>query len=438
MAEKKLEAPGAIDQTAAGQVRTSLAREDVGVSGPERETLRRLAGRVAAIAALHVMAEKRGLWRRHNMLSRTRPLVYCDPENGWNEVITPSDLTCEHKLARAWEMRLRKEIFYGERMGDDKPVEPVFEIGYTTAPDDWGMVEEYRKTQESGSYVWDPPLKDYAKDLPRLHSPAVEIDWETTRASLALAEGIFGGILTVRLKGTWWWSMGITYPAARFRGLETMFYDFVDHPDELKELFSRISRGYLDKLDWLEACGLLSPNWDGTYVGSGGLGYTDELPSADFAGRVRCADMWGFTESQETVNISPEMYEEFIFPFEKPIMERFGLTCYGCCEPVDSRWHVVSRHGNLRRVSCSPWANVERMAANLGNRYIYSMKLNPASLAVPRIDEQAIRAGLRRDLEITRGCVVEVIMKDNHTIGKNPRNPEAWCRIAREEAERIG
>jgi len=51
-------------------------------------------------------------------------------------------------------------------------------------------------------------------------------------------------------------------------------------------------------------------------------------------------------------------------------MDRFGLTCYGCCSPSRG------------------------------------------------------------------GCRVEVIMKDNHTLGRNPVNPVAWCRIAREEAER--
>jgi hypothetical protein len=28
-------------------------------------------------------------------------------------------------------------------------------------------------------------------------------------------------------------------------------------------------------------------------------------------------------------------------------------------------------------------------------------------------------------------------MKDNHTIGGNPENVIAWCRIAKEEAERV-
>jgi hypothetical protein len=146
--------------------------------------------------------------------------------------------------------------------------------------------------------------------------------------------------------------------------------------------------------------------------------------------------LWGFTESQETVNVSPAMYEEFIFPHEKPIMDRFGLTCYGCCEPVHFRWHVVQRHHNLRRVSCSPWVDLERMAKTLEDKYILSMKPHPAVLSTPEIDEAAIREDLRKSLDVTKGCRVEVIMKDNHTIGNRPENVVRWCRIAKEEAEK--
>ena len=146
--------------------------------------------------------------------------------------------------------------------------------------------------------------------------------------------------------------------------------------------------------------------------------------------------MWGFTESQETVNVSPAMYEEFIFPHEKPIMDRFGLTCYGCCEPLHSRWHVVRRHHNLRRVSCSPWVDVEKIAGYLEDKYVFSLKPSPTPIATPEIDEAAIRKSLREILDKARGCVVEIIMKDNHTLGGRPENAVRWCRIAKEEAEK--
>lgn len=425
-----------LDQTAIGKITTGFTAGDLAVSVPDREVLRTLAERVAAIAASERMKETRRLWKDLNALKRTRPLVFCDPENGWNEIITASQMRCGGKLARRWEMDLRKEIFWAEAMGDDKPVEARFEVPYTVSPDDWGLASEHRRTEALGSYAWEGRIKDYAKDLPKIHPPRFEIDWAVTKGCLELAAKTFEGILPAVLKGTWWWSLGITIVSAELRGLSALFYDFIDHPDELKELHSMISKGLLEKLDYLERQNLLSLNNDGTYVGSGGWGFTDELPRNGFGGSVRTSDMWGFCESQETVNVSPEMYEEFIFPYEKPLMDRFGLNCYGCCEPLHPRWHVVKRHKNLRRVSCSPWVDLEKMADFLGDGYVFSMKPNPAALAVPSIDREGIRKALRRAFDVTRGCRVEVLMKDNHTIGKRPENVVQWCGIAREEAER--
>jgi len=426
-----------LEQTAAGRIVTGHTRDDLSMTAEDKAVLRRLAERVAAIAQSPAMAETRRLWTQHNRLEKTRPVVFCDPENGWNEIVTERQMQCRGKLARRWEMDLRKEIFWAEVMGDDKPVDPCFNVPYTAAADDWGLSAVYHKGAGDGSYTWEGAIKDYATDLKRMHVPAVEIDWETTHGCVDIARDTLGDLLPVRLKGVWWWSLGLTWPAATFRGLQNMLCDFIEHPDELHELLSILSRGHLEKLDYLEAQGLLSLNNDGTYVGSGGFGYSDQLPAADFSGHVRPRDMWGFCESQETVNVSPKMYEQFIFPQEKPLMERFGLNCYGCCEPLHGRWHVVKQHPNLRRVSCSAWVNVEQMAANLGDRYIFSMKPNPAALAVPEVDTEALRRGIREILQKTRGCVVELIMKDNHTLAHRPENAVTWCRIAKEEAEKL-
>jgi hypothetical protein len=130
------------------------------------------------------------------------------------------------------------------------------------------------------------------------------------------------------------------------------------------------------------------------------------------------------------------MFAEFVFPYQLPFLERFGLNCYGCCEPLNSRWAVVKWIPNLRRVSVSAWADLEKMAEALEAKYVFSLKPNPADLARPIIDEPAIRKKLRQSLEITRGCRVEIIMKDNHTLGSNPQNVVRWVQIAKQEAER--
>ncbi len=427
-----------LEQTVSESIQTGFTASDHEMHPDEREVLRQLAERVAALAALPIMSEKRALWLRHNRLEKTRPVIFCDPENGWNEIITERQLQCRTKIARRWEMNLRKEIFWGEEMGDDRPVEAVFNVPYTCSADDWGGDIHYHRAEQLGSFVWDSPIKDYVTDLKRIHPLTFEIDWKVSRDCRDLAQEIFGGLLDVRLKGTWWWSLGVTYPAILLRGLENLFTDFYEHPDELKELLRIISKGFMRKLDFLEANHLLSLNNDGTYVGSGGYGYTDELPRPDCNGTVRCDDMWGFTESQETVGVSPAMYEEFIFPCEKPIMDRFGLTCYGCCEPIHTRWQVVKRHHNLRRVSCSAWAKLEQMAEQLGASFILSLKPPPAALAVERPDWEAIRSYLRRAVAIAGGGCLEIIMKDNHTLANRPENALEWVRIAMEEARRAG
>ena len=76
------------------------------------------------------------------------------------------------------------------------------------------------------------------------------------------------------------------------------------------------------------------------------------------------------------------------------------------------------------------------MRENLQVDYIYSLKMTPTDLAVPVMDEQVVRKRIRDILTIAKGCIIEIIMKDNHTIGNNPDNVVRWTKIAREESER--
>jgi hypothetical protein len=396
--------------------------------------LRELAERLAGQAALPEQRRKRELWRRHNDLEPTRPLVFCDPENGWNEILPAAGLRCRGELARRWEMVLRKELFWAESLRDDKVCEPFFDIGYTHTEDDWGVSEKQIGGTEGGSYVWKAALSGEA-DVGKLHPPVFLVDRETTRQTLSLAEDVLAGLLQVRLTGVWWWSLGLTLNLSLLRGLEQLMYDLVERPQLVHRLMGILRDGHLRKLDCLEADGLLSPNTD-LYVGSGGFGYTAQLPARGSGAAVSTRQMWGFAESQETVGVSPQMFAEFILPYQLPLLERFGLNCYGCCEPLDSRWEAVKRVPNLRRVSVSAWADLEKMARLLEDRYVLSLKPNPADLARPLLDEPTVRKQLRRSLEITRGCRVEIIMKDNHTLGGNPRNAVRWVQIARQEAER--
>ena len=406
------------------------------ISAKDTEVLRGLAARVAELAALPEQKDKRDLWYRHNALKATRPVIFCDPEGGWQEIIREEDLVCEGARARQWEFRLRQEVFWGESMGDDRVIEPYWDVGWEGSRGDWGVKEiRDESSVEKGAYRIVASLPSYG-DLDKLHAPRITVDREATQRKLNEAREIFDGLIEVRHRGGWWWSLGMTWQVIKLRGIQQYMLDMYDEAENLHRLMSIMRDGTMAMLDTLEQENLLSLNNDGTYVGSGGFGYTDELPQEDFDGeRVRLVDMWGFCESQETVGVSPEQFEEFVFQYQLPIMQRFGLNCYGCCEPVDKRWRVVRKFPRLRRISCSAWVNTADMAEQLQERYIYSMKPNPSDLAVPKMDAERVRADLREAFRQTRGCRVECIMKDCHTIGNNPDNVIQWSRIAREEAE---
>jgi len=408
----------------------------ISISKKDKGILRRLATKVAYLSNRPIEDEKRKLWYEHNSLKPVRPLIFCDPENGWNEIVTKNQIDCEGELAQRWEMVLRKEIFWGELLLDDKVIEPYFDISYTYNEGNWGVDPIIHGGKNGGAYMWEAPIKKYS-DIDNLHFPIINIDYKATQKTLEVANDTLGDLLKVRKIGIWWWSLGSTRLLALLRGLETMMIDMYDNPKLIHELMRIISEGTLEKLNFLEENDLLSIKID-RYVGSGGFGYTKELPAEGFDdSKVRTIDMWGFCESQETVGISPQMFEEFIFQYQLPILKRFGLNCYGCCDPLDQRWHIIKNIPNLRRVSVSPWSDLEKMAENLEDKYIFSMKPLPTPLAAVVLDEGFIRKKIREALEITKGCVLEIIMKDNNSIGKNQENVINWVRIVREEINKI-
>jgi hypothetical protein len=413
----------------------ALPGEEVVATAREREILVGLAQDIARLSRRPREKELRNLWRRHNDLKPTRPLVVCDPENGWNEIIPETQLECTSRLTKHWEMALRKDVYWGEHVQDDRPIEPVFRIGYTCADSGFGVEERYVHTEKGGSYTWVPAIS-HRRDLEKLHFQCLEVDRETTERAVVLARDIFGDLLDVRTAGAWWWSLGMTTDLVVLRGMEQVMIDMIDEPHFVHDLMEFLTENTLSKLHFLEVNGLLTPNTD-SYLPPGGFGYTDELPEEDFSRRVHTEDMWGFGESQESVGVSPKMFAEFIFPYQLRVLRKFGLVSYGCCEPLERRWEIIRQIPRLRKVSVSCFADLELMASQLKDEFCFCMKPHPADLAVPVLDRDMVRRKLRRAFETTRSCRVEVLMQDTHTIGGNPENVVNWVRIAMEESRRL-
>jgi hypothetical protein len=53
------------------------------------------------------------------------------------------------------------------------------------------------------------------------------------------------------------------------------------------------------------------------------------------------------------------------------------------------------------------------------------------------MNENNIRKNIRDLLISTKGCIIEILMKDNHTLGHNPDNVKNWVKIVRQEIDRV-
>lgn len=417
----------------------SIARQTI--PDRDRTILRDLAWRIAEIAADPVQDERRRIWYAQNALRPIRPPVFISPEGSWVELLPNDVLECESDLARGIEMGLRRRIYAHEHFGDDQVVDADYRVPYAVTSTGWGIGPEVRHPEtERGAYVWDAPIATL-DDIERIQTPTATHDPEESARRLAWYQDLFGDILEVTLHGRWWWALGLIDEWTRLRGITRTFWDMAEFPEMVHAGLRRLMEGRLAWIEQLEALDVLSLNNGNDYVGSGGFGYTDELPQADFDGHVRLRDLWGFTEAQTMSEVSPAMHEEFVLPYQLPILERFGLNCYGCCEPLDRKLDfLLARVPRLRRVSISPWADVRRSAEKLGDRAIFSWKPNPAALAGVHFAEEAVRAEIRETIAIAaeHGCVLEIILKDTHTCNHQPARFDAWARVAMEEARRAG
>jgi hypothetical protein len=236
----------------------------------------------------------------------------------------------------------------------------------------------------------------------------------------------------VGIKGQWFapWDELI-----RWWGVQEAMMDLIDRPKMVNAVMERLVKAYLCELDQWEKLNLLTRNDDNTRIGSGAYGYTDELPGDDYdTNQVRSSNLWGCATAQIFSDVSPKMHWEFALQHEMHWLKRWGLTYYGCCEPLDRKMSILRRIPNLRKVSVSPWNNTDRIVNEIGTDYVISRKPSPAVLAEDNWRPNQARSDLYAFLEKARDCHVEVIMKDVSTVRYHPHRLWEWEKIAMELA----
>ncbi|OGV66101.1 MAG: hypothetical protein A2498_00570 [Lentisphaerae bacterium RIFOXYC12_FULL_60_16] len=388
------------------------------IPSKDRNILRKLGEAVAAAAADPVNAVRREAHRRMDAHEKGRPTIsiYQEP---WNELNDKGELSlhCEDPFCRGIESSMRMTHYRWRHYPGDMTIaaESVQPLCFTDTGFGIDEIVDVARTDPENSVVsrhFHIQIKDES-DIPKICMPEVTNHPDQTEECFRKRCEIFDGILSVRTEGvsSFWfppWDQIV-----RWTGVQEILTDLIERPDYVHKVVGRLVDCWLHRLDQYEALGLLTaPPKELTVSGAAQI----------------------FSE------VSPNMHREFALEHEARFFKRFGRTYYGCCEPLHNKVDICAEClPNLYKISMSPWVDFPKAVKNVGNRFIFAWKPNPAFLAHDHWNPDLVRNDIREKLTmaVEGGCFIEIHLKDISTVHHEPWRLTEWEHIAREEAERV-
>jgi len=391
----------------------------------ERETVRALARQVVELATSDEYEARRKRWRDVNALRKpNRFPVYCRPVGAWGELLPNDSLTCTDPLCRSVEYTLRMHLIKHE-IGDDDPIEPYWSVGAVFdqhTPHLWGVpIRHISSNTPGGAYKFDPPLKT-EEDFDKLMLPEYTYNEEKTNKSLTQMQEFFGDSMEVRLTCGIPLHPGLGGIAAELRGLDQLMYDMADRPDLVHRLMRRLQEGVLKTMKTYEDSGMLTLNNTGPM-------YCSDSPRKD-ANNIKLRDLWGMTESQEFQEISPAMWEEYLLSYQIPILSKYWLVSYGCCENLTRKIEGVLKIPNLRIFVSSAWTDLRKVVEAVGDKYTIMWRQKATDVVFN--DLESTKRHLEEGMKITKGCYVQIVLRELQTLNGNNQRLKEWASIAKE------
>ena len=400
--------------------------------------LRELAKEILEITHQPIQEERRDLWRRHHNYERVRPLIYVRAF-AFDEFFDKNRLRCEDPFLRSYEYWMHMMKFR-DTINDDFIIEPWLTVDAVYDPPPelcWGVeVKMGEKPNASGAAAFSPTILEEG-DLEKLQIPTHCINEQATKIRVERLVDAVGDLLTVDLnRGPMlrMWSGDISTDIGKIRGLEQIMWDAYDRPKWLHRLLAWMRDGVLKVQEEAEMAG----DYSLTNHQNQAMPYAAELqdPKPNVFG-IKRNQLWWYMAAQEFTTFGPDMFYEFMLHYQIPILEKYGLVAYGCCEDLTNKIGYLRKIPNLRRIAISPFANARKCAEQIGEDYILSWRPNPSDMISTGLDEQHVRSVMLEHFHIFRenSCYFDITLKDVETIRSQPKNVLRWVEIVRQTAE---
>lgn len=406
------------------------------IHAKDREILRSIAQRYLEYANSPKNDEIMKKWKALESGRRESPTVRLLFSNFPHEVISPR-MQCESGDARNLEYTLLSGLVGRELFDDDTPLSSELPIGLRTWVNPFGIGgKTSRIPGKIGSgYHIDPTIEDLEEDWEKMKGGNFGADVSGTVDYCSWVNEIIGDILPTKivmhsLTGC------ITNHIVHLMGMENYYLSMYDCPEILHKVMDMATKVYEGYYDFLEREKLLLPTIGLSPLPQESYSFTNELPTDSV---TKTTDCWGYLESQESTAVSPEIYGEFVYPYQDRLVKRMGLLSYGCCECVDGIFtDYLSKWKNLRKLSVSPFNNEPQIGEYLrGTNIIYYSKPRAEYVTNPGpLDEDALRKYFKMVCESASGCLFEMAQREVLTIFGDYNRGRRYVEIAKECIER--
>ena len=413
------------------------------MTSKERSRLRELAKKNKELAYSPEMeALRKRYWDLNTKNNGTCPTVRIETEPFAHEIIPPAEQQCRDPFAKRIEDQLLYKLFHHQIIGDDQLIQKTYQLGWRINVDYFGfpitktMGTSTSNTETAGFRV-NHAIVNIAEDFQKLKPLNVVVNREYTRNYLAAVEDSIGDIMPVEMIGCPALATFLTRNLLDLMSMENYYLAMMDTPDDVHRIMEYLLQNALLLMRFFEDEKIMYLNngeaeniWISSYL------FTDKLPAPDYNGTPRLKDMFLRTDSQETVGISPAMFNEFCLPYYQRLCALGGLWYYGCCEPVHPIWESsLVTIPNIKKVSISKWCNEEIMGHHLRNSgIVYSRKIDASLVGLEgEINADGLAKYMQTTMKHTKDCQIEFIARDIISTYGNPGKLKTAVNIMRKE-----
>ena len=414
----------------------------------DKDILKPLVDQTLELASHPSMEQRKELWANHQTLGKTDKIPVCVwyefiPEPQWKLILGHDSLHCSSQAARDIEWSLKKRLWAARNIPDDHIVWPSLIILAVLSKEvSWGVDFKMAGTD---AHVENPleakifvPAFPEGIETERVRFSDMVIDQESTEVSIQRTRELTEDRLQI----------AVSYPdlgyspfdmAVKMRGLENLMYDVMDAPERVLGLMERITAGFEDHHRNREERGWINVvmSRHGRYA-QVGFRVHCVYPSPDFdPEKPRLQDEWAYVSAQTSSGLGPEMYEEFVHPYNVRLARLFprGTVYYHGCECLDQKLDLLSTLPNLRRLHVSPWSSLKKAREKFDGKVVLEVHAHPGKVFFGYTRDD-MRVEIERLVGEAEGVPIDLNLSDIHSVNGNPDLLRQWAEAVQQVSRR--